>query len=294
MVPLSLRAKILSLGHDMLFSAHMGIHRTLVRVTSSFYWPGVTVDVRKFCKSCKICLKTSPKGRTPRAPLQCGTPVIDKPFYKVGTDLIGPLPMSDNKNQYVLTMIDYATRWVEAVPLRDITAPAVAEEFVKIFSRIGIPSILLSDGGPQFVADLMETVLMILGIQHPVATPYHPQTNGLCEKANGTIKSLIIKVAHFNPGNWDRLLPCVLFAYRESPQETTGFAPFELVYGSLPRGPMSLVKDLWLQPSLQLDTISTYQYVADLRQRISDACKIACCRTEKQSVKSKTLTYKYV
>ena len=289
MVPLSLRARIISLGHDMLFSAHMGIHRTLVRVTSSFYWPGVTADIRKFCKSCKICLKTKPKGRTPRAPLQCGTPIIDKPFFKVATDIIGPLPMSENKNQYILTMIDYATRWVEAVPLRNITAPIIAEEFLKIFSRIGIPSVILSDGGPQFVADLMEKVLLLLGIKHSVATPYHPQTNGLCEKVNGTIKSLLTKIAHFNHSNWDRLLPCVLFAYRESPQETTGYAPFELVYGSLPRGPMALVKDLWLQPNLELETISTYQYVIDLKQRINEGCKIASLKTKKQSEKSKKL-----
>ena len=254
MVPMPLRAKILSLGHDMPFSAHMGISRTLARVSSSFFWPNMTVDVRKFCRSCAICLKTSPKGRTPKAPLQIDKQVIDKPFHKVGTDLIGPLPVSHNKNQYVLTLVDYATRWVEACPMRPpITAAAVAEEFLKIFSRIGFPSILLSDGGTQFVAELMENVLKILGIKHSLSTAYHPQTNGLCERANGTIKSLICKVAHDNPGNWDRLLPCVLFAYRESPQETTGFAPFELVYGSVPRGPMTLVKDLWLQPSLELD-----------------------------------------
>ena len=287
MIPKPLRAKILSLGHDMPFSAHMGINRTLIRVTSSFYWPGVTADIKKFCKSCTVCLKTSPKGRTPRAPLQNGTPVIEKPFYKWGVDLIGPLPVSDNKNQYVLTLIDYATRWVEAVPLKDITAVVVAEEMVKVFSRVGIPSILLSDGGPQFVADLMEKVLRLLGIRHPISSPYHPQTNGLCEKANDTIKSLIKKVAHFNPSNWDRYLPCVLFAYRETPQETTGYAPFELVYGSLPRGPMSLVKDLWLRPELEGETVDTYQYVLDLRQRISAACKIAKQKTENSHDKSK-------
>ena len=148
MVPVPLRAQILSLGHDMPLSAHMGISRTLARVSSSFFWPKMTVEVRKFCRSCAICLKTSPKGRTPKAPLQCDKQVIDKPFHKVGTDLIGPLPVSHNKNQYVLTLIDYATRWVEASPMRPpITAAAVAEEFIKIFSRVGFPSILLSDGG---------------------------------------------------------------------------------------------------------------------------------------------------
>ena len=288
MVPTSLRAKILSLGHDMPCSAHMGISRTLARVSSSFFWPGITVDVRKFCRSCAMCLKTSPKGRTPKAPLQVDKQLIDKPFHKIGTDLIGPLPKSHNNNQYVLTVVDYATRWVEACPMKSpITAAAVAEEFLKIFSRVGFPSILLSDGGTQFVAELMENVLKILGIKHSVSTAYHPQTNGLCERANGTIKSLICKVAHDNPGNWDRLLPCVLFAYRESPQETTGFAPFELVYGSVPRGPMTLVKDLWLQPSLELEKITVDQYVHDLKERISNSCKYARKKTEKQMLNSK-------
>ena len=74
---------------------------------------------------------------------------------------------------YVLTLIDYATRWVEAVPLRETTAVVVAEELVTFFSRIGIPSVLLSDGGPQFVADIMESALQLLGIKHDVSTPYH-------------------------------------------------------------------------------------------------------------------------
>ena len=56
--------------------------------------------------------------------------------------------------------------------------------------------------------------MVLLEFYHSVSAPYHPQTNGLCEKVNGTIKGLIIKVAHFNPGNRDRLLPCVLYAYR--------------------------------------------------------------------------------
>ena len=287
LVPQELRPKILCLAHDMPFSAHMGIKRTLVRITSSFYWPGITTDVKMYCKSCNVCQKKRPKGRTMRAPLQNGVPLIDRPFQKCAIDLIGPLPMSENKNLYVLTLIDYATRWVEAIPLRDITSQAVSEALLTIFARVGLPEEILSDGGPQFVSQVMELVLQTLGIKHSVSTPYHPQTNGLCERVNGTIKSLIQKVATSNPSAWDRYLPCVLFAYREIPQETTQFSPFELVYGRLPRGPLSLVKDLWLNTTNTEEQKTTVEYVIDLRDRISKSCSIASKRTEKQMDKSK-------
>ena len=90
MVPKELRAKILSAAHDKPFSGHMGTRRTLYRLTQSFYWPGVSRDVTKYCKSCEVCLKTKPKGKTPKAPLQI-SPVFDRPFFKCAIDLIGPL-----------------------------------------------------------------------------------------------------------------------------------------------------------------------------------------------------------
>ena len=287
LVPTGLRPKILSLAHDMPFSAHMGIKRTLVRITSSFYWPGISRDVKTYCKSCNVCQKKRPKGRTIRAPLQNGVPVIETPFQKCAIDIIGPLPVSENKNQYVLTLIDYATRWVEAIPLRDITTQVVSESLLTIFARVGLPSEILSDGGPQFVSQIMELVLQTLGIKHSVSSPYHPQTNGLCERVNGTIKSLLIKVAHSNPSAWDRYLPCVLFAYREIPQETTKFSPFELVYGRIPRGPLSLVKDLWLNATPTDEQKTTIQYVCDLKERIAKSCSIASKRTQQQMDKSK-------
>ena len=74
--------------------------------------------------------------------------------------------MSENKNLYVLTLIDYATRWVEAIPLRDITSQAVSEALLTIFARVGLPEEILSDGGPQFVSQVMELVLQTLGIKH--------------------------------------------------------------------------------------------------------------------------------
>ena len=286
MVPSSLRGKIMMLSHDSPFSGHMGVQRTKSRISASFYWPKMNSDIKHYCRSCEVCLKTKPRGQTKKAPLQ-KSPLISIPFTKCATDLIGPLPLTERKNMYILTLIDYATRWVEATALKVTTTSVVAEELLNMFSRFGIPKILLSDGGPQFTSAVMEEVLSILGISHSVTTPYHPEANGLCERVNGTIKSMLRKLAYDNPKSWDRLLPCALFAYREVPQETTGFSPFSLVYGREARGPVSLVKELWLNTDLVSETKSTYAHVVDLQNRISHCCEIACQRTENQHQKSK-------
>jgi len=79
----------------------------------------------------------------------------------------------------VLTLVDYATRYPEAVALRGISTQEVAEALCKIFSRVGIPSQVVSDKGTQFVSEVMQEVYHLLSIEHLWTTPYHPQSNGL-------------------------------------------------------------------------------------------------------------------
>ena len=189
---------------------------------------------------------------------------------------------------YILTLIDFSTRWVEATALKSTVSSVVAEELLNMFARFGIPKILLSDGGPQFTSKTMEEVLALLGICHQVTSPYHPEANGLCERVNGTIVSMLKKLAHNNQNSWDRLLQYVLFAYREVPQETTGFSPFELVYGREARGPVALVKDLWLNTQELPEAKSAFCYVWDLKKKIQHSCEVACERTKDQTEKSKT------
>ena len=71
---------------------------------------------------------------------------MDTPFERVAVDLIGPInPMSDNRNRYILTIVDYATRYPEAVPLKMIETESIAEALLKVFSRVGFPKDILSD-----------------------------------------------------------------------------------------------------------------------------------------------------
>lgn len=287
LVPKSLRPKILAISHDIPGGGHLGVKKTLDRILASFFWPGINQDVRQYCDSCVECKKVTPVGRIAKAPLQ-DTPITTIPFFRCATDLIGPLPESDVGNKYILTLIDYATRWVEAVPLRGTTSKIVIEHLVEIFARIGIPAELVSDGGPQFTSKVMEDALKLLGIKHSSASPYHPETIGLCEKINGTLQNMLKKVVENQPRAWDRFLPSVLFAYREVPQETTGFSPFEMVYGVQPRGPLALLKEMWIgRPDNELIGKTPTQYVSDLRLTIEQACAIAGDRTKYRQEQSK-------
>ena len=111
-----------------------------------------------------------------------------------------------------------------------------------VFSRVGFPSEILSDKGTQFMSDLMKEISRLISVKQIYTTAWHPQTNGLCEKMNGVLKNMLKKMCDERPHDWDRYLPAVLFAYREVPQESTGFSPVELLYGRQVRGPMQILK----------------------------------------------------
>ena len=174
-----------------------------------------------------------------------------------------------------MTLVDYATRYPEAVPLRQIDTATVAEALLSIYSRLGFPQEMLTDRGAQFTSDVMKEVSRLLSIRHVTTTPYHPQCNGLVERFNGTLKRMLNKMCEEQPKDWDRYIDPLLFAYRETPHESTGFAPFELMYGRVVRGPLMIVKELWTNSRTQPETKSTYQYVLDLKERMNDTCEIA-------------------
>ena len=198
-VPGCLRTQIMQLVHDSILGAHLGTGKTLSRIQAVFYWSDMGGDVARFCRSCDICQRTISKGRIPKVTLQ-KMPLIDQPYKRVAVDLVGPIsPPSENGHQYILTLVDYATRYPEAIALKRIDTPTVAEALVDMFSRLGIPEEILSDLGTQFVSECMEEVNRLLSIRHLTTTPYHPMCNGLVERFNGTLKSMLKKLCAEQP-----------------------------------------------------------------------------------------------
>ena len=121
-------------------------------------------------------------------------PLIDVPFKRVAIDLIGPLtPTSSEGHKYILTMVDYASRYPEAFPLKGCTAKEISYALISVFSRIGIPEEILTDQGRQFTANYVQELMDIMDIKHLVTSPYHPICNGLVESFNLTLKQMLYK-----------------------------------------------------------------------------------------------------
>jgi hypothetical protein len=155
-VPKCFQNVVLAQAHTTILAGHMGIGKTLNRIISNFFWPQVSGDVTRYCKSCDICQRTTPKGQTRKVPLGV-MPIISIPFERVGVDIVGPLrPSNNNGNRFILTLIDVATRYPEAVAVCNIDTITIAEALLGIFSRTGIPREILSDNGSQFTSHMMK------------------------------------------------------------------------------------------------------------------------------------------
>ena len=94
--------------------------------------------------------------------------------------------------------------------------------------------------------------------------------NGLVEKFNGTLKQMLKRLCSEQPKQWHRYINALLFAYREVPQESSGFSPFELLYGRTVRGPMHILRKLWTSEDANAEVMNTYQYVFELREKLED------------------------
>jgi len=135
-VPVSLRERVMKLAHESIMSGHQGVKKTYERTVAHFFWPGIHGDVERYCRSCDVCQRTVAKGRVTKVPLG-KMPLMDSPFKRVAVDLIGPIsPVTERGNRYILTMVDYATRYPEATALKSIEAETVAEALVTMFSRV--------------------------------------------------------------------------------------------------------------------------------------------------------------
>lgn len=138
-VPFCLKKEVLLLGHDTRTAGHLGQLRTFKKIQKSYYWPGYREDVELWVKSCMSCqARNRPVGKRRRGPMQVVP--IGYPLERVALDILGPLPLSNSGNRYVVVIMDYFTKWSEAIPIPDqkaeTVARALATQFMSVWGTI--------------------------------------------------------------------------------------------------------------------------------------------------------------
>ena len=228
-------SQVLKEVHDHQLAGHQGQDNTYHRASQFYYWPGMKADIIQYVRTCRTCQQNQRrKGEAPLEPIQ-KHPI---PFYQVGIDIVGPLPRTLTGKRYIVVAVDHFTKWVEARALHDATAQSIVPFiYEEIICRHGVPEVLSSDRGSEFVNELVTALASVYKIKLIRTTAYHPQGNGQVERVNKTIKQILKKITPKDPGDWSHYLPSALFVIRTTQQGSTKFSPSELLFGHQIRHP---------------------------------------------------------
>ena len=237
-----LRFKLALEAHEPMFAGHFSSEKTLAQLRRHWWWPHMTSTVEKVVVQCPMCQCDAVKKRRDEGPIH---PIpASAPWEVVTIDFIsGFAPSMRNRHTACCVVCDRFTRMIHLESCRD---HATARETVgmvmrMIIARHGCPRIIISDRGTQFDSELWAEVWRMLGTKVAMASTHHPQTNGLTERCNRTLLSLIRKYAHMYPQRWAEFLPLFEFAYNSAVHSITRVSPFRAEKGYDPLIPATLL-----------------------------------------------------
>lgn len=228
-VPKTLQRKILIELH----SGHFGIVKMKSLARGYCWWHNIDKDIENLVSNCKECQL---RRNNPHIKEKHIWEPATSPFERVHVDFAGPY-----LGRILFILVDSYTKWPEVYITKDMTAPTVIDCCTEIFSRFGIPKILVSDNGSAFISDLFKNFLRANGIKHKLTAPFNPKTNGQAERYVQTIKYALSKIQASK--NFKNEMHNMLFTYRILVHSTTNRSPSELMFARKVRCKLDLLKE---------------------------------------------------
>ena len=279
-LPPSLRAKALKGCHDQI--GHLGRDKTLGLLRERFFWDTMYKDTVAYISKCSHCIRR--KAVTQVAPMQ---PIhATQPLELVHMDFL-QLEPSKGKIENILVVTDHFTRYAQAYPCKNQTAFTTAKVLWENFvTHYGFPDKFISDQGPNFEAHLIADLCKLAQVEKVRTTPYHPQTNGQCERFNKTLLSMLGTLPPEAKADWKLHVSSMTHAYNCTTNASTGYSPYYLLFGRHPRLPIDV--ELGIHRG-GVGFKSTNQYVKRLQKRLQFAYTKARALANKESLRHKKL-----
>ena len=264
------RNQIIRESHGSMMTQHFGENKSIQRARELGIWTNLENDIIEYIKKCHTC-QTQKLNRIKRRSEAIITDTPVTPNDKIAMDIFGPLPVTSQGNEYILSIQDMLTKYLVLIPLRDILSETIIEHLFDYFIYIfGSPKHILTDQGQNLVSELMQNFESLFRIQHVKTTAFHPQSNGALERTHSTIKDLIRTAMSDLHTEWDKTLKFICMAYNTMVHEGTGFSRFQLTFGRDANVPSLLATT----PSLKYpDLVRLWKerherYIRKARQRI--------------------------
>lgn len=264
--PENLKLEIIEEAHK----PHFAFKKTYDIIKTRFHWTGMYRDIKTYCNNCIPCNQTKQHPKI-KVPIQ--KVIKDHEVgHAIHCDVIGLLPMSFKKNKFILTIIDSTSRFLEAVPLRNVEAQTILNVLNKYFAAYGLPKQCTMDNAKYFRADVFKEYLKTLGIEPHFASAYHPVSNGIAEVANKVLKNSIVAMSS-RTLEWDTRLDFFKLCYNSSVHRATGFTPSMMFFAREIKTPFSV--------HLPAQEICSKEYVKNRVQHIKEVKLQALANQEK-------------
>ncbi|CAH2009085.1 unnamed protein product [Acanthoscelides obtectus] len=224
-VPAPNRSKLLKMYHDDPTSGHLGVFKTLSRISAIYYWPKMKQSVQFYVHSCKVCSQCKPSN-LPQAGLMGKYRDIKYPFQMISADLLGPYPRSKKGNRFLLVVCDWFTKLVLVHPMPKATSSSIVKFLEnQVFLIFGVPQIIVVDNGPQFISKEFKALADSYKVQKIwYSARYTPQVNPT-ERVNRTIVTAIRSYIKDSHKTWDESIHQIAQAIRLAKHEVTGYSP---------------------------------------------------------------------
>ena len=271
-IPKQMVDEVLSYLHNAPTAGHLGVSRTIASVRYRFYWPCYQADIMKWIKQCDLCASRKPSTHQNKANLK--QYLLGEPMERVAIDIMGPLPKSSSGNKYIMIVVDYFTKWAEAYAIPNQETITIADKLVHEFiARFGCPREIHTDQGRNFESKLFKEVCKLFDVDKTRTTPFHPQSDGLVERLNRTLESMLSLYVADNQLDWDQYLDCMMMAYRATPQGSSQCSPNMLMLGRETELPVDLM--VGKPPCSENNATDEIEYVCKLREKLEDAHEYA-------------------